>query len=189
MAAIHLLHALVQNGGAGFPLAEPDDRGLSRTALANDTVLYVLASPQPEESAADRLDSLFMYAPLVSLRGLAEVAFKPLFYRVGALNLPAGMAPGVKLGVESSSELIWIGRRMAGGSLTSELLAEAVRHFVAEALHWKPYLIDLVTALDVAEGAAGIQTPAKEQTAAAQRNPTEAQNETLSLQMGLFMRA
>lgn len=146
MATIDIIKESILQGKGGFNLGFPDENGISKTAINDSMVLYIVASPQGPTAEND-LDCIFVYAPLLSLRGLPDCAYKKLFFEIGKYGLPSNMAPGMRFGFEESSEILWICQRMVGNVLTVHNVAEGLHRFINEALRLQPLLIDFVEKL------------------------------------------
>lgn len=146
MATIDVIKECILQGKTGFSLGFPDENGISKTALNDSMVLYIVASPQGP-TAENELDCIFAYAPLLSLRGLPDGAYKKLFFEVGKYGLPSNMSPGMRFGFEESSEILWICQRVVGSVLTVHSVSDGLQRFVNEALRLQPLLINFVEKL------------------------------------------
>ncbi len=146
MAIIDYVKEAVQGQMFRFPVGMPDANGISKTVINDSMILYIVASPEGA-NLNNKQDCIFLYAPLLSIRGLPDAAYKKLFMEVGRYGLPAEMSSGMRIGYEESSELLWVCQRAIGYVATTRLVADVVERFIQEALRLQPLLVNFVSKL------------------------------------------
>lgn len=146
MKMLDYITEVAQGQFMSFAIGMPDANGISKTAINDSMMLYIVASPEGA-NPTNELDCIFLYTPLISVRGLPDAAYKKLFMEVGKYGLPSAMAPGMRLGYEENSELLWVCQRAIGTVATTPLVAEVTERFVQEALRLQPLLQNFITTL------------------------------------------
>ncbi|MFI3272866.1 MAG: type III secretion system chaperone [Pseudomonadota bacterium] len=146
MATIEYIRAVAQGRDLGFSIALPDENGISKTAINDSIILYIVASPDGP-NPTNELDCAFLYAPLLSVHGLPDAAYKKLFIEVGKYGLPFAMSPGMRLGFEENSELLWVCQRVVGSVMSIPAVTAGLQRFVQETLRIQPLLTATVAQL------------------------------------------
>jgi hypothetical protein len=100
-------------------------------ALDRQLLLHVLANPQP---VLPEQDDIFIYLAVANLAGSGAEVREAVFWQLGAWNLPGDLPPGIRLGVERSSGLVWQSQRLNVVALDERYFDTTLQIFIATAL-------------------------------------------------------